>query len=1069
MATLHSVQSGDFTTATTWGLVNATSAVLTYTSQGFPATTPTASPTFTPGVITVQGISIHISNRSSGATGTFTVELFNATTATVVASVTINVTDLFNNNGQSTSPIGWIYFKFTTPVTTVAAQLYSVRLSTSLGNQVVVNFLTTAQNWTKVLVTTTNQAPAATDVLVIAGEHTAAGVSSTYSVTMNNTNTTAFGNLFVSSKGTLIYGTASSTNYVLRLAGNLLVQYFGTLQIGSVTDPIPATSTATLEILCTTALQFTIIVFGTMTTYGSPKTIATKMVADNPASNTSTITATATGWKNGDIFVMPSTTRTYTQYEALTLTADAGTSPGVTLTHGALVNSHGGNTTTKVQADLVNLTRNVIIRSATGTLLTNKTNIQMRDPSITSFFYTAFLALGTSTSNTTAGICVATLNSGTITAQTGSFNFQYNVVREIVTQAATTTANSALITDNTANGITISNNIFYTLGWTTVVGTTILASINDNNYFMGCLATTQIINANFAGSGNVFSSNNTPASINAFYNNSSNCSFYSNNTVGLSMALSSSLTTVNNNLTNFRFWANNTNGMQISTIANTYGRTNILSFTGSYFFGNTTASINVVTRLVLKVYFSNSFFYGFAGATGQQTIHYTGTTAIPVDSIYYDSCYFGYSNSSLTSAPFSGPNLSLPTSSTYQLFSNCYFNTANGEMSVLAGYPYTNLYGGYRSLNHNGVTGSNKEWTHSGTITTDTTIFLSTPESTRLTPSNSVYKLMSPIVRVPVKSGNTCTVSVQVKRSILVDGAVYNGNLPRLMYSFNPLVGNTTETIGTTFPSIVNLLTSPEDFDNAAWSKLGGASITANTLVTLAPDNTNSSDIFNTSGGSTTPLIVRTLTSVAGSAHSLSIYVKSGTNNFIQIRYISNATSNSYVTSIYNTTLGTITQTAVGSVGGTIISNSITSVGNGWFRLALVASIPQSDLNVGFLMARNGTGNVFGTTGLITNGGFFIGTENMYIWGALLQLGSVTSEYISQGGWQTLSYTTATFSTDAVAEFYIDCDGITGWINIDDWNTTTANDSRGQDYWGVSGVYIEPTYRNPTRASGYIN
>jgi len=703
MATLHSVQSGNFTTATTWGLVNATSAVLTYTSQGFPATTPTASPTFTPGVITVQGISIHISNRSGGATGTFTVELFNATTSTVVASVTINVTDLFNNNGQSTSPIGWVYFKFTTPVTTVTAQLYSVRLSTSVGNQVVVNFLTTAQNWTKVLVTTTNQVPAATDVLIISGQHTAAATNATYSVTMNSiSNATAYGNLFISSRGTLVYGTASSTNYSLRLAGNLLVQFFGTLQIGSVTDPIPATSTATLEILCTTALQYTIVVYGTMTTYGTPKTIATKMVADNPASNTSTITATATGWKNGDIFVMPSTTRTYTQYELLTLSTDA---VGVTLTHNALVNSHGGNATTKVQADLVNLTRNVIIRSATGTLLTNKTNIQMRDPSITSFFYTAFLALGTSTSNTTAGICVTSLNTGTIPSQTGSFNFQYNVVREIVTQAATTTANSALITDNTANGITISNNIFYIVGFSTIVGTTILASINDNNYFMGCLATTQIVNANFAGGGNVFTSNNTPALINAFYNNSSDCSFYSNNTIGLNMVNPSVLTTMNSNLTNFRFWANNTNGMQISTTVNTYDRTNILSFTGSYFFGNTTASINVLTRLLSKIYFSNSFFYGFAGASGQQSTHMAGSVT-PIDSIYYDNCYFGYSNSALASAPFAGTgNLTVPTSSTYQLFNNCYFNTANGEMSVAPGYPYTNLYGGYRSLNHNGVIG----------------------------------------------------------------------------------------------------------------------------------------------------------------------------------------------------------------------------------------------------------------------------------------------------------------------------------------------------------------------------
>ena len=76
-------------------------------------------------------------------------------------------------------------------------------------------------------------------------------------------------------------------------------------------------------------------------------------------------------------------------------------------------------------------------------------------------------------------------------------------------------------------------------------------------------------------------------------------------------------------------------------------------------------------------------------------------------------------------------------------------------MNITNGYPYTNLYGGYRSLNHNGVTGSNKDWMSNGTITTDTTIYLSSTKSTRLTPNVPLVKLISPIVRVPVKSGDS--------------------------------------------------------------------------------------------------------------------------------------------------------------------------------------------------------------------------------------------------------------------------------------------------------------------------
>jgi hypothetical protein len=85
-------------------------------------------------------------------------------------------------------------------------------------------------------------------------------------------------------------------------------------------------------------------------------------------------------------------------------------------------------------------------------------------------------------------------------------------------------------------------------------------------------------------------------------------------------------------------------------------------------------------------------------------------------------------------------------------------------------------------------------------------------------------------------------------------------------------------------------------------------------------------------------------------------------------------------------------------------------------------------------------------------------------------IGTTASVYYDNVGyWENMSYATDTFSNDGIAEFYVDCSSTAGFINIDDWNTTTANDSRGQDYWGTNGVYIEPTYRNPTRASGYIN
>jgi hypothetical protein len=654
----------------------------------------------------------------------------------------------------------------------------------------------------------------------------------------------------------------------------------------------------------------------------------------------------------------------------------------------------------------------------------------MRDPSITSFFYTAFLGLGTSTSNTTSGICVAALNTGTITAQTGSFNFQYNVVREIVTQAATTTANTALQTNNTATGITISNNVFYLLGWTAIVATTILAAINDNNYFMGCLASNQIINASIAGSDNVFTSNNAPALISTFYNNASNNSFYSNSSIGLFLFFSSN----GGNFYNFRFWRNGSVGIQFQTAS--LNREPTLSLNDCYFFGNVGNSISFAGTIRAKLYFNNSFFYG--GTTLVQPNHYLNfaPTNLTTDTVYYNNCYFGYSDTSLTSSPFTGGILSNVSTSLYMLFSSCYFNPVENSTGVITGG--TNLFGGFRSINHNGLTGSNREWTQSGgLITTDTTIFLSSSKSTRLTPNSTTFKLVSPLVRVPVKSGNTCTISVSVRKTISSDGADYNGDQVRIMYAFNPVLGNFTETVGDTTK---NIFLYPQNFENSYWLKTG-TTVVQN--ATNAPDGTLTADQIkptNTGGEIRTTNVV---TAIAGQQYTWSVYVKSAGSQYCSLTAWSNDDP--------ITTFDLINISIV-SEGGPAHTSTITDVGNGWRRITITRII-----NNNFIWFR------FYPSTLILN------TEGLYLWGTQIVAGPTSLPYYDNGQWEPLTYTTATFSSDGIAEFYVDCTGTAGFINIDDWNTTTSNDSRGQDYWGVNGVYIEPTYRNPTRASGYIN
>lgn len=57
-----------------------------------------------------------------------------------------------------------------------------------------------------------------------------------------------------------------------------------------------------------------------------------------------------------------------------------------------------------------------------------------------------------------------------------------------------------------------------------------------------------------------------------------------------------------------------------------------------------------------------------------------------------------------------------------------------------------------------------------------------------------------------------------------------------------------------------------------------------------------------------------------------------------------------------------------------------------------------------------------------------------------------TATSASEGAWETLTGTTAAVSRDCVLEFYVDCDGTTGWLNIDDFECT-SEDTRGMKYY----------------------
>lgn len=1001
MATLHSIQSGNFLDASTWGVVDSTSYVDAKTEQALSTIQTNASVAFIPGAITVAGISLQMGTRVVAPTATLTVRLYNNTTAAVVKDVVINIADLPNTGGTLNGTyIGWTYFKFDTNVTLIAGNQYSVRAFTSVSSQVTV-LRGATNNWSKALVTSTTQAPVATDVLITAGAYTAAGVNSSVTVTMNNTTlATQYEDCYVGSNGTLSYGVAPATNYGLRLNGDLYVGRGGTFTIGTSANPIPATSTAILEINCASALQHQISNYGTFETKHETTILHRALLnADIAIGATTMTTDVSTGWKQNDVIVIPSTTRTTTQFERVTLNADAS---GTTLTHNATTYAHDGNAAIYMQADLANVTRGIKIRSVTGTF---KTRFRQGLLGVTTFFDVEFFEMGGSVHI-----------SGTA-SYSGTFNMQYCSFWQTAIPGT-----SQVITNLNTSSYTVSNNVFY--NYSEIAGT-----INNNNLVIGFTAFQAVSQGGF-GSNNVIASSTQAGFSGTIAGTTTGNRFYAN---GGNAAWYNTSSSFGHTCIDYVFF-NNTQAIRYitSTATSASDRTVLDKFENCYFYGNvnnidTIASGNVLA--MRRLWFNNCFFWagktglltaiGYAPFAGDYT-HFTNCTfgrrPDGVDSLFTTSCLRGgHYGSTLTNCLFYGTQ--------YSFVSQNFFSSVHG-------------FNGLISLKHNGTTNEYRLAQSNGLIQNDNTITYNGNPSIRITPAVVSNKTFSSPVRVAVKSGQTCNVSVAIRRSVPADGSIYNGVAPRLMYAFNPLAGNLTETVGASYTN--NNLISYTQTLVTGWT--ASQSFTTSN-ATIAPNGELDGDKVTPFGTTAEhPLQPNIGSPALGNTETYSVHAKAAGYNYLGLRVqISGVWSVSY----FNLATGVISTSSPN-----FISTDITSVGNGWYR----CSITYANRSI------SGFQIIPAPSELVTFTGN--GVDGLYVWGAKLEVGTLT-DYVPDGTWETLSYTTPAVENDSVLEFYVDCDGVTGWINIDNFNTTTSNDTRDMTYWSTVGVYAEPDWKKP--------
>lgn len=764
MATLISSANGNFT-ATSWSTADTTSLLTTTTAVTVVTTSfaTSQSSTFTPGAITIDGIGTKLGTRT-GSSGTLSIELYNNTGGASVAgtTVTINVSDLPNVSSATFNESTWIFFKFAAPVTLIAATAYRVRMQTSVSSQVSFYRDATASNWTRFLRTTTTASPAASDSLIIVGEVTSAGSGNDITITHNNTATTTFADIELGNRGKWVWGTAASTNYYFKTNGNVSFGGNSYLEIG---DPgatrMPSTSSATIELASTGAAAIGIIFKTTsaIQRIGGATKIEKAFLAANASAGASSLTTNiSTGWLNGDEIGIASTTRTNTEAERKTLNADAsGTSLSLSTT---LSNTHGGVSPTV--AEVINLTRNIKFKGA-STSNTFYVSVRSTDYKID---YVEHQYIGSVTNGSRS---VDFYN-----AASGSSYYNYCAFKDGHTNAVYFTANQT-----TTYILNCSNNVMYggALGASFATSTGATSNFN-NNVTMACTAANGgfifnspninadgCISTSGAGPGFVLGTSATVGS-----STYSNLISHSNATFGFQ--LSSFNGSGGAQVSNISSWRNGGVGMILTTVYDII----IDTFTA---FGNLSSHYQI--QSAVNVTLRNADFQ--AGST------LTTATGFLVPSGTFIGNNLIVENSNIgTSTAFATADIQLGTNSNLELiFRNCTLasstNILNAQNLTINGFIAQQKISG--SVGSNRVTGINY------VSSTDSTIYDTSPYSQRITPSSTAYKAKGGKFSIAVANGRTATVRVKVRKSVVGDGAAYNGANPRLILMANPNAGST--------------------------------------------------------------------------------------------------------------------------------------------------------------------------------------------------------------------------------------------------------------------------------------
>lgn len=835
MALLKSIASGNFTDAATWGVCFPMGGTLETTANTTIASTTayvggvlTSATAFTQASTNALGVLVKIARRVSTISGTITGALLDSAN-TVLAECTMNCVDVVSTSlptTGATSAYGhWVFFKFNAPIAITNGTQYKIGFKTSVSSSVLFGSAnTTLSNVYCAIVTSATQAPIAGDRFIIVGDNVASpttpgttpGTKASYTVTMNNTNTTQFGDglgivagipywsLYVGDNATLDYGTAVATNYNLRVRGNVGVgsggdSYKGTLNIGTVATPIPRGSTAQLEIDSATAVNhFFQVQGGIFNAQGLSRTAGKDidrclLNADAAAAATSLTVDTDTGWLSGDEVYIGQTTRVSGGgAEARVLNANA-TATGLSISAG-LTAAKEGNTT--IKAAIVLQTRNVTITAVSSTLQFYWSIIGTT--SVVDCDWVRFRWYGTALALKQGGYldgaaATTSFNRCIFDAPYIGFIWTTTTGGAIITNCAVIAAFIGVSSTSFGTGTSFSNfwGIQFGSGGMTIRD---LFPMSD------------IRLAGSTGYGITFGAAAAALTAPITYNNFTIHSC----TNALTGTIQQDIETVVFN--NADLQRNTTCAYNMSTSASG------VLFTNSRLWGNTGRNIYNSAGCGVTI-FRDSVI---ASQTSNTTVAGVEFNLVTQGLLVFENCQFGAGPDLAAALAHTSFDIYYPaTTAGPILLRNCLLGTS--EVSTLI---YNNS--SVISENHDRVVGSKKIWFKRGIVASDTTIVRTGGRSLRLTPNNASFKLDYVFAKVAVTSGSAPTVGIYVRKSVAGDGTAYTGAQPRLIVRRNILVGITTDTV----------IATATNAANGAWELVSGSlpTLTGNGVVELELD-----------------------------------------------------------------------------------------------------------------------------------------------------------------------------------------------------------------------------------------